>query len=781
MDPSLRDYCGLMNGTGFQSFDNHAVPAFPDHNFPNGLMNGIRFQSFDNHGVQLFPDNSLVNGLSDLGNGHVGHSNSRGFNPTPSSTTSNLSSISSVTRLENGHEDYDFSDSVLRYINQILMEEDVEGKGCMLQESLEHQALQDGEKSLYDIIGKTFPPEPDPYLNPYWNSNPCVGLNSKGLDCYFSVDYCECRNGIVVNNNLLVDPSWVHGSSELSLSKVENTLPCSYQTSVSSYSSSSVNNGVDRFVDSPISILQVPDLYHESQSISQFIKGVEEASKFLPDHSELIVNVDTTGLPHKLEEQCDEQSEDPIRECRGRKHSFGNGLDSEEERSSKQAATYDESDELSDMFDKVLLHHGGDSNELVLSLRSTLQTAATKKTHNNGQVKGSGGAKARGKKKGGRKEVVDLRTLLMNCAQAVAADDRTTANELIKQIRHHSSPLGDGNQRLAHYLADGLEARLAGTGSRIYKALTSNRITAADVLNAYLVYLAACPFRKLSNFFSNKNIAKRTRKSARIHIIDFGILYGFQWPTFIQRQSMREGGPPKIRITGIDFPQPGFRPAERVEETGRRLEKYAQEFKVPFEYRAIAKRWDTIQQQDFDIEEGEVLIVNCIYRMKNLPDETVSVESSRSNVLRMIRKLNPDVFIHGVVNGAYNAPFFVTRFREALFHFSAQFDMLETIVPREYGERMLIERDLLAREALNVIACEGWERVERPETYKQWQIRNMRAGFMQLPLDSEIKEKATMQVQSAYHKDFVIDEDSRWLLLGWKGRTIFALSTWKPT
>ncbi|KAK9920651.1 hypothetical protein M0R45_029199 [Rubus argutus] len=109
------------------------------------------------------------------------------------------------------------------------------------------------------------------------------------------------------------------------------------------------------------------------------------------------------------------------------------------------------------------------------------------------------------------------------------------------------------------------------------------------------------------------------------------------------------------------------------------------------------------------------------------------------------------------------------------------FDMLETVVPREDRERMLIEKEIIGREALNVIACEGWERVERPESYKQWQVRNMRAGFVQLPFDRELVKKAAWKVKSSYHKDFVIDEDGRWLLQGWKGRTIFAISVWKPT
>ncbi|KAL9688015.1 hypothetical protein QQ045_032427 [Rhodiola kirilowii] len=102
----------------------------------------------------------------------------------------------------------------------------------------------------------------------------------------------------------------------------------------------------------------------------------------------------------------------------------------------------------------------------------------------------------------------------------------------------------------------------------------------------------------------------------RVHIIDFVIHYGFQWPTFLQRISSRPGGPPKVRITGIDFPQPGFRPAEGVEETGRRIAGYAERFGVPFEFNAISKKWETIKEEDLKIQEDELLVVNSQYPRK---------------------------------------------------------------------------------------------------------------------------------------------------------------------
>ncbi|KAI5325650.1 hypothetical protein L3X38_034724 [Prunus dulcis] len=703
--------------------------------------------------------------------------NYKEFNyPQPVLTPNNVSSYASVSPEDDSQEDCDFSDVVLKYINQMLMEEDMEDKTCMLQESLE---LQAAEKSFYEVLGKKYPPSPELHQDYAIQYGESPGDSFSGTGSNYITSTCN-SGGYFGDNTLIQSPDGY-------LSQLKG-LPA-YSISQSRYGSSTRVSSLDGQVDSPSSF-HMPDLNTESQSVWQFKKGVEEASRFLPGETKLVVNLEANGLSAQAPkvgtngevvkvEKKDEGEYSPSG-SRGRKNLYREDDDVEESRSSKQAAVSTESTLRSELFDTVLLSSTGEGLERLESLREALQNGMSKSVAQNGQSKGSNGGKGRGKKQTGKKEVVDLRTLLISCAQAVAADDHRSANELLKKVRQHSSPFGDGTQRLAHCLADGLEARLAGTGSQICKALVSKRTSAADFLKAYHLYLAASPFKKISNFVSNKTIMNLAQNATRVHVIDFGILYGFQWPTLIQRISWRDGGPPRLRITGIEFPQPGFRPAERVEETGRRLAAYAEKFNVPFEYNAIAKNWDTIKLEELKIDRDEVLVVNFLYRGKNLLDESVAVDSPRNRVLDLIRRINPDLFIHGIVNGAFNAPFFVTRFREAMFHFSSLFDMLETVVPREDRERMLIETEIFGREALNVIACEGWERVERPETYKQWQVRNLRAGFVQLPLDRGLVKRAGEKVRSGYHKDFVIDEDSRWLLQGWKGRTVYALSTWKP-
>lgn len=680
-------------------------------------------------------------------------------------------------------EDCDFSDEVLSYINKMLMEEDMEDQTCMLQESLD---LQAAEKSFYEVLGKKYPPSPEP--NSAYSSHG-YSNNSRSPEDSCCTNYSSCISDGSFYNSDVANGTLVQRKAEYTSSLSHSGLFSRVYNS--SYSSSSgVLNGLEHLNGSSSSALYVPGSCPETQSVWQFHKGIEEASKFLPSNNQLLINVDVKGPPALPKPKADEtgvklekkDGEFSPGGSKGRKASHREDGDVEEERNAKQAAVCEEAPLRSEMFDKLLLYSNGEGLSHLKNVRETLQSGASKNMQQNEKQKGSNGGKDRNKKQGGKgkREVIDLRTLLVTCAQAVAADDRRSAYELLKQIRQHSSPFGDGNQRLAHCFADGLEARLAGTGSQIYKGLISKKRSAADLLKAYHLYLAASPFLRISNFTANKTILNLAEKASRIHVIDFGILYGFQWPTLIQRFHMKYGESRKLRITGIDLPQPGFRPAERVEEAGRRLKAYAENFKVPFEYNSIAKSWESIQVEDLKIDRDELLVVNCSFRFKNLSDETVIEESPRDIVLNLIRRIKPDIFLHRVVNGAYSAPFFVTRFREALFHFSSLFDMLETIVPREDPERLLIEREVIGREALNVIACEGWERVERPETYKQWQVRNLRAGFIQLPFDRPVVEKAISHVKDRYQKDFLIDEDGKWLLQGWKGRIIYALSLWKP-
>jgi len=678
---------------------------------------------------------------------------------------------------DSSSDDSEFSETVLKYISQILMEENIEDKPCLFYDPL---GLQVTEKSFYDALGQKYPPS----SSLHQEEPTYINLNLGSPDDVFSAssggDYGVSRISSTRNST---DLQWVSDVFQPNLQPANGSQFLANQS-----------NGVTNIGDGME--LSAQNIFTNSESVLLYRRGLEEASKFLPRGNQLVIDLGTSMVSPEWkgeDQKVELKGEKGEREIspdglRGRKNHEreDEDVDVEEGRSNKQSAVYVEESELTEMFDKVLLSTealsllcGNNDNEPV-------QNKASKASQPNGQPQGGNGGKSRAMKQGQKKETVDLRTLLILCAQAVSAGDNRTANELLNQIRQHSSPYGEGSQRLAHFFANGLEARLAGTGTGtgtqiFYSSSISKRISATEMLKTHKVHISASPFRRASLFFTTKMINKAAEKATSLHIIDFGIKYGFHWPLLIYNLSKRAGGPPKLRITGIEFPQPGFRPTERIEETGQRLAKYCERFNVPFEYHALASQnWETIQIEDLKIDRNESIAVNCTYRFKNLLDETVEETCPRNAVLNLIKRINPDIFVHSIINGIYNGPFFVTRFREALFHFSALYDIFDVTLPRESQERLMFEREIYGRHVMNVVACEGLERFERPETYKQWQLRTVRAGFRQLPLDQEMMTFFRSKLKEWYHENFVLDEDNHWMLLGWKGRILFACSCWVP-
>ncbi|CAO2035203.1 unnamed protein product [Urochloa humidicola] len=486
-----------------------------------------------------------------------------------------------------------------------------------------------------------------------------------------------------------------------------------------------------------------------------FFKGMEEASKFLPSDG-----VTAAGGGRGRKKRLDKDNEAEIGGAMGRssKRMAGGGGEESEEAAARE------------MLDQLMLTCCVPTAADIRELRAAMETAA-----------------ARGRR-GGAVQAVDLHTMLIRCAEAVAVGDRSGVAGHLEGIRRHASPAGNGAQRLAHYLAAALEARLAGgTGTRLYRSLTARRGSLADYLTACRLYMAACCFIPVLFLFSGEAICAAAAGREKMHIVSYGLGHGLQWPDVLRRLGSRDGGPPEVRITGIDFPLPGFRPAQLVEETGFRLAECARRFGVPFRFRGIAAKSEDVSVGDLDIDPNEVLVVVSTFHFRSLVDDegivvTIDGRERKMNpmdaVLSAIREMRPVVFINAVVNASYSTAFFPTRFREALYGFTALFDMMDAVLPRDSDKRLLLERDVLAQCAVKLIACEGADGALQPRSYKQWQARSQRAGLRQLPLDRGVVQMLRDKVKKEYHKCFEISEDKEWLLQGWKGRVLYALSTW---
>ncbi|KAJ8750576.1 hypothetical protein K2173_015737 [Erythroxylum novogranatense] len=651
----------------------------------------------------------------------------------------------------------DFSHAVFKYINDILMEEDLEDEPPVLQDSL---AVQAAEKSFYDALGQKYPPSSSsfPPFTQQIAATPDANFTSttsSAGSCYSNSTTSNFAESYPISNQCELECSDVSNFPESDPISNQCEFECSFAQS-SHVATPESSSPFRDFRESLVSYEEFANNSFQYKNPVNFSPMMGNSS-MSPSTENEKMNL-SNGSKGRKHHQCEDSG------C------------SDDERRNKQSVGCSEELEQLELIDKTFLVKVVNRESIPCPLYDESRNKASRILQNEELLQASNTRIRRMTK---RTEMVDLWTLLTQCAQAAGSGDQRTAYKVLTKIRQHSSPFGDANQRLAHYFANGLDARLAGPGRLYCTPSAGNLATAADILKAYQLYVSITPFRKMTNTLANRTIARVADKVTRLHVIDFGIAYGFQWPCFIHRLSTRPGGPPKIRFTGIDLPQPGFRPAERVEETGRRLKRLAERLNVPFEYNAIAQRWETIRYEDLKIDRDEMIAVNCMMRLKNLPDDTIVANSPRDVILKLIKQVNPDIFLHGVVNASYNAPTFSSRFREAMFYFSAFFDMFEATTTREDQERLVFEREEFGKEIMNVAAFEGLERVERPETYKQWQARIMRIGFRQVPFHQDIVRRAR-NIISDYHKDFVFDEDGHWALMGWKGRIVRAISAWKP-
>lgn len=372
----------------------------------------------------------------------------------------------------------------------------------------------------------------------------------------------------------------------------------------------------------------------------------------------------------------------------------------------------------------------------------------------------------------------DLKQFLIACARAVAENDLIAVEWLISELRQMVSVSGEPIQRLGAYLLEGLIARLASSGSSIYKALKCKEPVSSDLLSYMHILYEVCPYFKFGYLSANGAIVEAVKGENMVHIIDFQITQGSQWVTLIQALAAMPGGPPRIRITGIDDNVSAYARGGGLHIVGQRLSRLAESCNVPFEFHSVAMSSCDVELEHLDIQPGEALAINFNLHLHHMPDESVSTRNHRDRLLRMIKSVSPKVvtLVEHEAN-TNTAPFF-PRFLETLDYYTAIFDSIDVCLPRENKERISVEQHCLARDIVNIIACEGAERVERYELFGKWNSRFTMAGFRPYHLSPLVNATIKTLLQN-YSEHYRLEERDGILYLGWKNRPLVVSCAWR--
>lgn len=374
---------------------------------------------------------------------------------------------------------------------------------------------------------------------------------------------------------------------------------------------------------------------------------------------------------------------------------------------------------------------------------------------------------------------LDLKEELIRCAQFVFDGDFQKAIGFMNKVLGKMvSVAGSPIQRLGAYMLEGLRARVESSGSAIYKALKCEEPTSIELMSAMHILYQICPYFQFAYISSNAVICEEMQNESRIHIIDFQIAQGSQWMLLLHALKHKPGGPPFIRVTGIDDSQSFHARGGKLDIVGKKLEDCAKTCKVPFEFNSVKMYGCEVQLEDFEVQHDEVLVVNFPFALHHIPDESVSMENHRDRLLRLVKILSPKVVLFVEQESNTNTSPFLPRFAETLNYYTAMFESIDVALPRDDKKRINAEQHCVARDIVNIIACEGDERVERHELFGKWKARFSMAGFVPLLLSPSVIDSVRTLLKD-FNKDYRIEQTDVAINLAWKSKVMCTSSAWR--
>ena len=222
-------------------------------------------------------------------------------------------------------------------------------------------------------------------------------------------------------------------------------------------------------------------------------------------------------------------------------------------------------------------------------------------------------------------EGLRLLTLLLQCAEAVSADNFEEANKMLLEISELSTPFGTSAQRVAAYFSEAMSARLVSSCLGIYATLPTVPHS-QKLVSAFQVFNGISPFVKFSHFTANQAIQEAFEREERVHIIDLDIMQGLQWPGLFHILASRPGGPPFVRLTGLGTSM------EALEATGKRLTDFAEKLGLPFEFFPVAEKVGNLDPEKLNVSKREAVAVHW------LQHSLYDVTGSDTNTLWLLQR-----------------------------------------------------------------------------------------------------------------------------------------------
>ncbi|XP_015878424.3 scarecrow-like protein 8 [Ziziphus jujuba] len=372
---------------------------------------------------------------------------------------------------------------------------------------------------------------------------------------------------------------------------------------------------------------------------------------------------------------------------------------------------------------------------------------------------------------------------LLEAASAISEGKPESAAEILTRLSQVSNPNQKPNseQKVLEFTASALKSRVVPGENPPSVAELFSQEHAGSTQMLYelspcfkLGFMAANLAILEATLAEQQSTSNNKHNNNKLHVIDFEIGEGGQYRNLLHLVAPVR--PMMVKITTV-AENGGEERLKLVRET---LSQLAERLRVPLKFNVVSQKLGELTRESLGCEADEFLVVNFAFKLYRMPDESVSTENPRDELLRRVKGLGPRVVTLVEQELNTNTAPFMARFNETCAYYGVLLDSIESTVPRDNTDRVKAE-EAVSRKLGNSVACEGRDRVERCEVFGKWRARMGMAGFALVQSSQSVAEsiKARLSTGNRFDPRFTVKEENGGVCFGWMGRTLTVASAWR--